>query len=82
MPFAVTLSVLNGCAAPTPEPVSVAVHRTVTSELFHPAAFAAGVSAAVTTGPALSNVYEAWVELELPVQLLALKPGEAATVNA
>src|SRR3954470_23945178 len=82
MPLAVTESVWNGCAAATPEPVSVAVHLTVTSELFQPAALAAGVRAAVTTGPVLSSVYEACVELVWPVQLFALKFGEAATVNA
>src|SRR3954452_3676433 len=82
MPFAVTESVLNGCAAATPEPPSVAVHLTVTSPLFHPASFAAGVSVEVTIGPVLSTVYDAWVEVDWPVQLLALKFGEAATVNA
>jgi hypothetical protein len=56
MPLDVTLSVLNGCGAATPEPVSVAVHLTVTSLLFQPAAFAAGVSSAATTGPVLSSV--------------------------
>jgi hypothetical protein len=55
---------------------------TVTSELFQPAALAAGVSAAVTTGPVLSSVYDAWVELVWPLQLFLLKSGEAATVNA
>jgi hypothetical protein len=29
------------------------------SVLFHPAAFAGGVNAAVTTGPVLSEVYDA-----------------------
>ena len=56
MPLLETLSVLNGCAPATPEPASVAVQLTVTLLLFHPLALAAGVSAAVTTGPVLSSV--------------------------
>src|SRR5205823_1885347 len=43
----------------TPEPASVALQVMLTLELFHPAALAAGVRAAATTGPVLSRVYEA-----------------------
>jgi hypothetical protein len=82
MPFELTESDLNGCAAVTPEPASVAVQFTVTLLLFQPAPLGAGVSAAETTGPVLSRVYDAWVEFVAPVQLLALKPGDAETVYA
>jgi hypothetical protein len=51
--------------------------------LFHPAAFGAGVSVELTTGPVLSSVYDAWVVLLPPVQApLLLKFGDAPTVNA
>lgn len=79
----VTESVWNGCVAATPDPASVAVHFTVTSLLFQPLLLGAGVKLAATTGPVLSSVYDAWVELDAPVHLpLSLKSGEALTVNA
>ncbi len=82
MPFAVTVSVWNGCAAATPEPASVAVHLTVTSLLFQPAALATGVRAAVTTGPVLSRVYDPWADPLAPVQIpLSLNFSEAVAVT-
>jgi len=51
--------------------------------LFQPCAFAGGDSAAVTVGPVLSRVYEAWAEPDVPVHLpCTLKFGDAAAVTA
>src|SRR5215212_9913487 len=67
----------------TPEPASLADHATETLELFQPAALGVGESAAVTTGPALSRIYDAGCGFcDWPVQLLALKLGEAAALTA
>jgi hypothetical protein len=50
--------------------------------LFHPAAFAAGESDAVTVGPVLSRMYEADFGLcDCPVQAPALKFGDAAALT-
>jgi hypothetical protein len=66
----------------TPEPASVALQVMDTLELFQPAAFGAGDSAAVTVGPVLSRTKDALCGLcDWPVQLLALKLGEAAAVT-
>src|SRR5215204_3960652 len=54
----------------TPDPPSVADQAMLTLLLFHPAALAAGETAAVKTGPALSSTYEALCGLwDTPVQL-------------
>jgi hypothetical protein len=67
---------------PTPDPASVADHVIVMLLLFQPAAFAAGESAAATSGPVLSRMYEAfWGLCDWPVQLFALKLGDAAAVT-
>src|SRR5436305_3878413 len=52
---------------PTPDPASAADQVMVTLLLSHPAAFAAGDSAAVTTGPVLSRAYDACADPLLPV---------------
>ncbi len=44
---------------PTPDPASLAAQAIPTLPLFQPAAFGAGDSAAVTTGPVLSSRYDA-----------------------
>ncbi|OLE24311.1 MAG: hypothetical protein AUG44_19615 [Actinobacteria bacterium 13_1_20CM_3_71_11] len=68
---------------PTPDPASAADQVMVTLLLSHPAAFAAGDSAAVTTGPVLSRVYDACADPLLPVHLFwPLKLGEAVAVTA
>src|SRR6266545_2548876 len=80
--FAVTFSVAGVGPLATPAPASVALQVIVTLALFQPAPFAAGASAAVTVGPVLSRAYEAVAGLwDWPVQLLALKFGEAAAVT-
>ncbi|WP_344255850.1 hypothetical protein [Terrabacter carboxydivorans] len=81
MPLLETLSVWNGCTTDTPEPVSVAVHFTVTLSLFQPAAFAAGVKAAATTGPVLSSMYEPCTVADWLVHFPCLFIGEAAAVT-
>jgi hypothetical protein len=81
MPLAVTLADAGVGPLATPDPASVAVHVTVVSVLFQPAAFGAGESAAVTAGPVLSTVYDGWVVTDPPLQLLALKFGDAATIT-
>src|SRR5688500_14093293 len=69
--FAVWLSVAGVGPVLTPEPASAVVQSTVTSLLFHPAPFGAGLSAPLTTGPVLSAAYEAldvavrWVQTRL-----------------
>src|SRR4051794_13940022 len=82
IPFAVTESLRNGCGAATPDSASIAVQATVGLALFHPAALAAGVRAAVTTGPVLSSTYDACAEPVAPLQLLLLNLGVAVTVTA
>jgi hypothetical protein len=54
MPSVVTTSVSKGCAG-TPAPASVAVQSTEVSVRFQPAAFGAGLSVGVATGPVLST---------------------------
>src|SRR4051794_30396391 len=83
-PLAVTKSVWNGCTPATPEPVSVAVHLTVVSALFQPAALADGVSAAATVGPVLSRVKDpAGSDPEAPVHFpLSLNFSDAVAVTA
>jgi hypothetical protein len=53
-----------------------------TFELFHDAAFGAGVSVDLTTGPVLSSVYEPWTVADWPVHLPCLFMSEAAAVTA
>jgi hypothetical protein len=66
----------------TPEPASVADQVIETLELFQPAAFGEGATTPVTTGAVLSRMYDAvWGDCDGPVQLLALKFGEAAAVT-
>src|SRR6266511_427548 len=80
--LAVTLSVAGVGPLATPAPTSVALQVIVTLALVQPAAFGAGESAAVTVGPVLSRTYPAVAGLwDWPVQLLALKFGEAAAVT-
>ncbi len=78
----VTVSVAGVGPESTPEPASVADHVRPTLALFQPAAFGAGVSAAVTTGPVLSRVYDPVFVRVVPVQSpWPLKLGDAAAVT-
>jgi hypothetical protein len=80
--FAICESVAGDGTPFTPEPLSVADQVTPTLELFHPAALGAGLSAAVTSGPVLSRMNDAFCVPDVPVHLLfALKLGDAAAVT-
>lgn len=85
----VTPAVLDVCESvagvgpvATPDPASVADHVTETFESFQPAPLGVGESAPVTTGPVLSRMKDAdWGLCDWPVQLLALKLGDAVAVT-
>jgi len=67
---------------PTPEALSLADQLTDTLLLFQPAAFGAGETAPVTTGPVLSRLNDADVVPDLPVQeWFGLTAGDADTVT-
>jgi hypothetical protein len=70
----VTTSVAGVGPVATPEPVSVADHVRLTSELHHPLTFDAGEMPAVTVGAVLSTVYE--------TSMLAAGPVHAASSRA
>src|SRR5439155_14126947 len=71
--FAPSVTTLTGeVTFATPERVSVAENVTVTSELFHPFAFAAGDCAAVSTGGVLSRLMSTVAEAWLPAKSTAL----------
>src|SRR5712691_1531708 len=80
---AVTESVAGVGPEPTPEPASDADQLMFTLALFQPAAFSAGLSAAVTAGPVLSRVYDACPVPVGPVHwlLFLLISRDAATVT-
>src|SRR6266571_7950115 len=81
--FVVTVSVPGVGPDPTPEPASDADHVIVGLALFQPAAFAAGASAAVTTGPVLSRVYDACADPDVPVHFpCELTFGDTVAVTA
>jgi hypothetical protein len=80
--FAVTLLVAGVGPVATPAPVSLALQVTVTLVLAQPAALGVEERVAVTVGPVLSRTKVALAGFcDWPVQLLALKFGEALAVT-